>query len=320
MKNLFLIDGASGTGKSDLIKYVSEYNSKISFIKKYTTRKLREYEHKYPDQLDLIPISIDQFRDFKFDYSYTYGGHQYGFSKNSITEEFKNHNDIFIIIRDTLLIEKLKQDYQFINVISIFIYTDRDQIIERLENDKHSREDIEFRISRLDIAFKSYLRNPTFYDEVIINSASYDDYQTIIDKTFRKYKTKTNIDPNYIFVLMSFNPVYNEIFDEFVDAAKLVNESLVVKRIDKQRGDYRITDEILNCIAKARLIICDLTDERPNVYYELGYARGLRKKVIPCAKENTKLHFDIKDFRTIFYNTPTELRKEIISELKEYFE
>ena len=119
---------------------------------------------------------------------------------------------------------------------------------------------------------------------------------------------------------MSFNPIYDQIFDEFVDAAKIVNKSLIVKRIDKQRGDYRITDEILNCIAKARLLICDLTDERPNVYYELGYARGLRKKVITCAKENTILHFDIKDFRTIFYKTSSELRKEIVSELNEYFD
>ncbi len=78
-------------------------------------------------------------------------------------------------------------------------------------------------------------------------------------------------------------------------------------------------DEILQNIAKARLLICDLTDERPNVYYELGYARGLKKKVINCAKKGTKLHFDIQGFRTIFYSSSSQLRKEIIEEIREHF-
>ena len=52
MKNLFLIDGASGTGKSDLIKYVSDFNDDISFIKKFSTRKPRRNEEN--QKLDLI--------------------------------------------------------------------------------------------------------------------------------------------------------------------------------------------------------------------------------------------------------------------------
>ncbi len=318
MRNLFLIDGASGTGKTDLINYISNYKINVSYVKKYSTRNVREYEKKIGEKLDLIHISEADFSKMNFEYFYNYGGKKYGFTKKQILDEFNYNEDVFIIVRDLEMIKKLKKDFNFLNVISIFIYTDKNLIIERLKRDNHSPEDIQFRIERLEIAYNSYLNNPAYYDEVLINSGSKRDYIKIINATYEKYISSQNIEQNYIFVLMSFNPIYNEIYDEFVDAAKLVDTKLIVKRIDKQRGDYRITDEILNNIAKSKLIICDLTDERPNVYYELGYARGLKKPVIACAKKGTKLHFDIKDFRTIFYSSSGELRKEISSEIKEH--
>ena len=318
MKNLFLIDGASGTGKTDLINYISDYKIHASYVEKYSTRNVREYEKKSRGKLDLIHISEEEFSKMDFEYFYNYGGKKYGFTKQQILDKFHCNDDVFIIVRDIEMIKKLKVEFSFLNVVSMFIYTDRNQIIERLNYDKHTPEDIQFRIDRLDIAYNSYLNNPAYYDEVLINSGSKREYMKIINDTYKKYKNTQIINQNFIFVLMSFDPVYNEIYEEFVDAARLVNPNLIVKRIDKQRGDYRITDEILNNISKARLVICDLTDERPNVYYELGYARGLKKPIISCARKGTKIHFDIKDFRTIKYATSGELRKEISSEIEEH--
>lgn len=318
MKNLFLVDGASGTGKTDMIKYVSENKFGVSYIKKYTTRKIRQYEKESKDKLDLIPITEEEFADLSLEYCYSYGGFRYGFSKNELFKKIKDSKSVFVIVRDTDLIEQLKKDFVGINVVSVFVYTDRDKIIDRLKNDNHDDDDIDFRIRRLGVAYKAYLDNPDFYDEVIVNSGSKDDYQRILAKMLSKYKKSPELDLCHIFVLMSFKDEYDEVYEEFVDAAKLVDEALVVKRIDKQRGDFSITNEIINNINKSGLIICDLTDERPNVYYELGYARGIGKKVIICAREGTKLHFDIKDFNTIIYRTTSHLRREISEELKEF--
>lgn len=44
MKNLFLIDGASGTGKSDPIRYVLDFKSNATVVPKYSTREERDYE------------------------------------------------------------------------------------------------------------------------------------------------------------------------------------------------------------------------------------------------------------------------------------
>ena len=108
---------------------------------------------------------------------------------------------------------------------------------------------------------------------------------------------------------------------EIFEALQLAGEigNVKIKRIDEKRGDYVITEEIINHIKKASLIICDLTEERPNVYFELGYARAIGKKIILCAKEGTKLHFDVKQNHFICYKSSIGLQNQIIKELKAYF-
>ena len=64
---------------------------------------------------------------------------------------------------------------------------------------------------------------------------------------------------------------------------------------------YRITDQIVQMITSARFVVADLTHERPNVYFELGFARGLGKTVITIAREGTTVHFDVKDWTYIPY-------------------
>jgi hypothetical protein len=64
------------------------------------------------------------------------------------------------------------------------------------------------------------------------------------------------------------------------------------------------------------LIVADLSFERPNVYFELGYARGFGRTVITIAKKGTNVHFDVKDWVYIEYIDSRELEKK----LKQRFE
>ncbi len=59
MKYLFLIDGAAGTGKTDMVEYIREKYSRgnlATIIVKLTTRKLRkeEIDRKFPLDLAFI--------------------------------------------------------------------------------------------------------------------------------------------------------------------------------------------------------------------------------------------------------------------------
>lgn len=124
-------------------------------------------------------------------------------------------------------------------------------------------------------------------------------------------------DPALVFVIMAFTSDMDPIYEGIKAAGDY--QGLRVDRVKDVPGDYKITDRILEMIRRARLLVADLTHERPNVYFELGYARGEGKPVITTAREGTRLHFDVKDWTCTFYNDSRvieeHLRKRFAYEL-----
>ena len=82
-------------------------------------------------------------------------------------------------------------------------------------------------------------------------------------------------------------------------------------RVTQENAGERILPDILARIEQAAFTIVDLTDLRPNVFYELGYADGLGRKVILTAKAGTELPFDVKDMPTILWKSQKQLREEL---------
>lgn len=125
-----------------------------------------------------------------------------------------------------------------------------------------------------------------------------------------KALSKTDLrDSNLVFVITAFHPDLEPVFDGIAAAAE--STGLIAKRVKDVQGDYRITDKIILMIKSARLIVADLTLERPNVYFELGYARGLGKTVVTIAKQGTNVHFDVKDWVYIEYVDSRTLEKNL---------
>jgi hypothetical protein len=87
-------------------------------------------------------------------------------------------------------------------------------------------------------------------------------------------------------------------------------------RADEVEHSGSITELILERIKSHRFLISDLTHERPNVYYEIGYAHGMQKEVVLTAQKNTKVHFDIANYNVIFYGSGTELEARVATRLR----
>lgn len=117
-------------------------------------------------------------------------------------------------------------------------------------------------------------------------------------------------DPLLCFAIMSFskNPVLADFYEKAVKPT-VVDLGYRCERVDEQHFNGRITERIYRNIQAARFVVADLTEARPNCYYELGVAHSLRKEVIHLAYSGDPgaIQFDVKDFNFIVYSRIDEL-------------
>jgi len=106
--------------------------------------------------------------------------------------------------------------------------------------------------------------------------------------------------------------------DDVLDAIKEAAHrcGIQAERIDEPVSTERITDRIIESIQRAQFVIADLTDVRPNVYYEAGYAHGIGKVPIYIAREGTRVEFDLKDYPVIFFSSLRQLKDELEKRLR----
>jgi len=135
-----------------------------------------------------------------------------------------------------------------------------------------------------------------------------------------KPKEKPIYDLTRAFIIMSMsngNKTLDDIRDSIQrgvdDAAKELHfPEVKCFRVDDRRGaTYKIDDEIFSNLEQSGLIVCDLTEEKPNCYYELAWAMAHKRQVIVTAKKETTIHFDVSRFNIQFWENMRELQDKV---------
>lgn len=107
-------------------------------------------------------------------------------------------------------------------------------------------------------------------------------------------------DKRSAFVAMPYKPKWSRLVERTVQAsAKESNFSVEVSRNSEKPG--LITNQIWNEIRKAEVVVADISNENPNVFYELGLAHALGKEVILLSQNVSKRPFDISTARLLHY-------------------
>jgi uncharacterized protein YllA (UPF0747 family) len=75
-----------------------------------------------------------------------------------------------------------------------------------------------------------------------------------------------------------------------------------VVRADEMKSPGMITTQIITKLLNAPLVVADLSEHNPNVFYELAIRHAKRKPVIHIIDESDRIPFDVANFRTIQYN------------------
>jgi hypothetical protein len=111
-----------------------------------------------------------------------------------------------------------------------------------------------------------------------------------------------------VFAIMSFSadPKLRDAFDSFQEVCE--EYGYVCKRVDDMTSNERIVPMIIDGIRKSAFVIADLTEPRPNVYYEFGLAQGLAKSYIVTAYKGTTLPFDVHDVPALEWESQRQLK------------
>lgn len=114
-----------------------------------------------------------------------------------------------------------------------------------------------------------------------------------------------------VFIAMSFDDSMQKARKEIIRAVESFGYKAML--IDIKEHNNQIVPEIFTEIKKSKFVVADLTGQRGGVYFEAGYAKALEKDLILCCKkeEQEKVHFDVAQINTIFWEDENDLYKRL---------
>ena len=117
------------------------------------------------------------------------------------------------------------------------------------------------------------------------------------------------------FIAMQFSDPYNEVYRDAIEP--IISEiGYEPVRVDDISGPGLILNDIWKQITEASVVIAEISEKNPNVYYELGAAHALGKPTILLAAKGTSLPFDVGPHRCIFYENTIPGRAKLQDALK----
>jgi len=205
------------------------------------------------------------------------------------------------------------------NVIPVYIYTDRMLFAKALKENGKEDDEIQKRLLLFEKAYQDYLMHPQIYRETLLNNSSTGDYRRIINAMLEKHQNYSVLQQRLVFVCMSFNPRLNDYFTAMKNAVQAVNPTFKCDRAERELiGNVDpILAAVLKNIQAATLVIVDLTENRPNVLYELGRVQEAKKQCIITAQEGTELVLYSSQFPVIFYKNAEDLKEQLVKSLKD---
>jgi hypothetical protein len=121
------------------------------------------------------------------------------------------------------------------------------------------------------------------------------------------------------FVIQPFDEENNKRYQNVIEPA-IQDAELEPYRVDMDKSVQVPIKSIEEKIKESEICFADISDDNPNVWYEVGFAVACEKKlVLACSDKREKYPFDIQHKNIVNYKARTghkKLKKEITARLK----
>jgi len=185
---IFLIVGASGTGKGILLRALRDMGERhVVIIPKQTTRK-----SKTTDGDEMMSIYPKKKFDPKFDILYGNYLNKYAICSSNIWENIKKSKFQVLIVSNLKAIKKLYHHFgSLIKLIYLYSPVDKEQL-EKHQKDiaTEDKKEIEVRKSKIEVVHDYYVDNITVFDHVLLNIQEPEDLCDQIFRLFQYYREK----------------------------------------------------------------------------------------------------------------------------------
>lgn len=106
-------------------------------------------------------------------------------------------------------------------------------------------------------------------------------------------------DESLVSIMMPFSAEFNPVYTALQQATTSIGFSCV--RADDIWEHHAIIQDIVNIIARAKVVVCDCSGKNPNVFYEAGIAHAIGKEVVLITQSEHDIPFDLRHLRHIRY-------------------
>jgi len=122
-----------------------------------------------------------------------------------------------------------------------------------------------------------------------------------------------------VFVLMPFKATLEKVYTDHI---KVLGEhlGLTIRRADEVFSPRPFMEKVWDGICAARLVIADCTQKNANVFYEIGLAHTVGKKVVLITRSDRDIPSDIKHFDYIPYIYDPAGVETLIGKLRAFLE
>lgn len=125
------------------------------------------------------------------------------------------------------------------------------------------------------------------------------------------------VDADLISVMMPFAREYDDVYAAIAVAAE--NHGMRCHRADNIWENAAVMQDVVSLIDRSRIIVCDLTRQNANVFYETGIAHTLGREVILIAQSEADIPFDLRHLRYVTYLNNEQGRQDLIQRLQTRF-